>query len=158
TILFSVAPSRDIQLRVLDENTQRTMPSFVFRDHLGRIYPNPAKRLAPDFFFQPQVYRADGEWISLPTGSYTVTITEGPEYIAEPGNFTVDVNRPSDLSFQLRRWIDPSKYGWFSGDHHIHAAGCSHYENPSQGVGPEDMNRQVAGEHLNVGCVLTWGP
>jgi len=158
TILFSIAPARYIQLHVLDENGQRTMASFIFLDNLGRIYPNPAKRLAPDFFFQPQVYRAYGEWISLPPGSYTVTVTGGPEYVAETRDFTVDAAGPSVLSFQLKRWMDPSKFGYFSGDHHIHAAGCSHYENPSQGVGPEDMDRQVTGEHLNVGCVLTWGP
>jgi hypothetical protein len=40
----------------------------------------------------------------------------------------------------------------------VHAAGCSHYQNPTQGVRPEDMARQVQGEKLNVGCVLTWGP
>ena len=47
---------------------------------------------------------------------------------------------------------------WFSGDHHIHAAGCSHYETPTEGVTPEDMMRHILGEDLNVGCVLSWGP
>ena len=41
-----------------------------------------------------------------------------------------------ELAFQLERWIDPAKYGWYSGDHHIHAAGCSHYKNPTEGVDP----------------------
>ena len=41
----------------------RRRPSFLVRDDAARIYPNIAKRLAPDFFFQPQVYRADGETI-----------------------------------------------------------------------------------------------
>jgi hypothetical protein len=158
TVLFNAAPARVITLNVLDELGKPTMASFIFRDSLDRIYPNPAKRLAPDFFFQPQVYRASGESISLPPGSYTVSVTGGPEYIAEERQFRVDAGGPKQLSFQLRRWIDPAKYGWYSGDHHIHAAGCAHYENPSEGVSPEDMDRQVRGEHLNVGCVLTWGP
>jgi len=85
TILFSVAPSRDIQLHVLDENSQRTMASFVFRDHLGRIHPNPAKRLAPDFFFQLQVYRADGEWISLPRALTRRRLPEGLNTSPKPG-------------------------------------------------------------------------
>ncbi|HSM79909.1 MAG TPA: CehA/McbA family metallohydrolase, partial [Bryobacteraceae bacterium] len=38
------------------------------------------------------------------------------------------------------------------------AAGCSHYMNPAEGVEPKDMIRQILGEHLNVGAVLTWGP
>jgi hypothetical protein len=157
-ILFNAAPARSIKLHVLNENGQRTMASFVFKDNVGRIYPNPAKRLAPDFYFQPQIYRADGEWISLPPGSYAVTYTGGPEYITERRDFRVDAHGPEELSFRLKRWIDPTRYGWYSGDHHIHAAGCSHYESPSEGVGPDDMDRQVRGEHLNVGCVLTWGP
>jgi hypothetical protein len=157
-ILFNAAPARRIALHVLDENGAPTMASFIFRDTLDRIYPNPAKRLAPDFFFQPQVYRADGESIDLPEGSYTVAVTGGPEYIAENRSFQVGPQQPQELSFRLKRWIDPVRYGWYSGDHHIHAAGCSHYENPSEGVTPQDMDRQVRGEHLNVGCVLTWGP
>jgi len=158
TVLFNAAPACVIPLHVLDELGNPTMASFIFRDSLDRIYPNPAKRLAPDFFFQPQVYRANGESISLPPGSYTVSVTGGPEYVTEERHFRVDGDGPKELSFQLKRWIDPAKYGWYSGDHHIHAAGCAHYENPSQGVSPEDMDRQVRGEHLNVGCVLTWGP
>jgi hypothetical protein len=58
----------------------------------------------------------------------------------------------------MQRWINPAKYGWYSGDHHVHAAGCSHYQNPTEGVRPEDMVRQIQGEKLNVGAVLTWGP
>ena len=49
-------------------------------------------------------------------------------------------------------------YGFYSGDHHIHAAGCAHYTNPTEGVFAEDMFLHVKGEGLNVGCNLTWGP
>ena len=65
---------------------------------------------------------------------------------------------PSEISFALDRWIDPSTSGWYSGDHHVHAAGCSHYMNPAEGVEPKDMIRQILGEGLNIGAVLTWGP
>ncbi len=47
---------------------------------------------------------------------------------------------------------------WFSGDHHVHAAGCGHYESPTEGVKPQDMWRHILGEDLDVGCVLSWGP
>jgi hypothetical protein len=65
---------------------------------------------------------------------------------------------PQTLTFRLERWIDPAKMGWFSGDHHIHAAGCAHYERPTEGVYPQDMMRHVLGEDLKIGSVLTWGP
>jgi hypothetical protein len=157
-ILFDALPARAVTLRVRDENGKPAVASFVFRDRLTRIYPNPSKRLAPDFPFQPQVYRADGETVRLPDGSYTVTCSRGPEYLAQTREFSVAEKGPAELSFQLKRWIDPSKLGWYSGDHHIHAAGCSHYQNPTQGVLPKDMWSQIQGEALNVGCVLTWGP
>jgi hypothetical protein len=60
--------------------------------------------------------------------------------------------------FQLKRWINMAEHGWFSGDHHIHAAGCAHYSSPTQGCTPADMMRHIVGEDLNVGCVLAWGP
>jgi hypothetical protein len=157
-VLFTALPAREIKLRVRDEKGNPAMASFIIRDRLNRLYPNPSKRLAPDFFFQPQIYRADGENVRLPDGYYTITYTGGPEYLAHTKEFAVDDKSPGELAFQLDRWIDPSKYGWFSGDHHVHAAGCSHYQNPAEGVLPKDMMRQILGERLNIGSVLTWGP
>jgi hypothetical protein len=61
-------------------------------------------------------------------------------------------------AFDLKRWVHPAAKGWYSGDHHIHAAGCAHYESPTEGVTPEDMMRHILGEDLNVGCCLSWGP
>ncbi len=157
-ILFEAKPARSIHLRVSDDDGAPTFASFVFRDHLGRIYPNPSKRLAPDFFFQPQVYRGDGEDIRLPDGSYQITCTGGPEYISETREVKVQGEAPQRLPFQLKRWIHPAKLSWYPGDHHIHAAGCSHYVTPTEGVDPAVMMRQAKGEHLSVGCVLNWAP
>ena len=155
TVLFNALPARRITLRVKDEKGRPTMASFIIKDRLDRTYPLPSKRLAPDFFFQPQVYRADGESVQLPNGYYTFEYTGGPEYLTRTRELPAD---SSEISFQLERWIDPSSLGWFSGDHHVHAAGCSHYMNPTEGVQPEDMMRQILGEHLNIASVLTWGP
>jgi len=157
-VLFNALPAHAIKLRVRDENGQPAMASLVIRDRLNRLYPNPAKRLAPDFFFQPQIYRADGETVSLPEGYYTIAYTGGPEYLTHTKELAVDDHGPAELSFQLERWIDPAREGWYSGDHHVHAAGCSHYQNPTEGVLPRDMIRQILGEGLNIGSVLTWGP
>jgi hypothetical protein len=157
-ILFNALPAHPVTLRVKDENGQPTMAAFTIKDRLNRLYPSPAKRLAPDLFFQPQVYRADGETVQLPDGYYTMEYNGGPEYLSRTREFAVDANGPGEVICDLKRWIDPSKGGWYSGDHHVHAAGCSHYMNPAEGVLPKDMMRQILGEHLNVGAVLTWGP
>jgi hypothetical protein len=156
-LLFDCLPAHPVTLRVLDEAGKPTTAAFVIRDQAGRVYPSPAKRLAPDFFFQPQVYRADGEVIELPSGSYTVEFSRGPESLTERRVIEV-TNGPEVATFVVKRWIDPSAYGWWSGDHHIHAAGCSHYQRPTEGVFPADMLRQCEGEDLKIGCTLTWGP
>ncbi len=67
-ILFTVTPSAKVTLRVLDFNDKPTTGSFLIRDERQRVYPSQTKRLAPDFFFHPQVYRADGESVALPPG------------------------------------------------------------------------------------------
>ncbi|HVW83922.1 MAG TPA: CehA/McbA family metallohydrolase [Bryobacteraceae bacterium] len=158
TILFNALPARPITFRIKDEKGQPAMASFIIRDRQNRLYPAPSKRLAPDFFFQPQIYRFDGESVRLPAGYYTVQYNGGPESLPHTREFEVNSAGPAEVAFQLDRWIDPSKYGWYSGDHHVHAAGCSHYMNPAEGVEPKDMIRQVLGERLNIGSVLTWGP
>lgn len=131
---------------------------------LSGIYPLPARRLAakdeyPDFFFQPQVYRYDGEHVFLPPGAYHVQYGRGPEYHDMYKKVIIPENTEShNLTFDLKRWVHMTELGWYSADHHIHAAGCSHYESPEEGVKPEDMWRQVLGEDLNMGNNLTWGP
>ncbi len=131
----------------------------VIKDNKGRVYPNTARRLAPDFYFHDQVYRADGEHILLPPGEFTITTSRGPEYYIQTKTITVGMGAsPPMIDFKLERWIHPAARNWYSGDHHVHAAGCAHYENPTEGVSPDDMMRHILGEDLNVGCVLTWGP
>ena len=157
-ILFTIRPSAKVTLRVLDWDDKPTTASFLVRDEKQRVYPSQAKRLAPDFFFHPQVYRADGESLALPPGNYSIEYSRGPEYKKKTQTLRIADNSPQTITFRLERWIDPAKLGWFSGDHHIHAAGCAHYERPTEGVYPEDMIRHVIGEDLKIGSVLTWGP
>ena len=157
-VVFNALPARPITLHVRDEKGKPSVASVLVKDRYGRIYPNPSKRLAPDFPFQPQVYRYDGENVRLPPGYYTIESNGGPEYLTHTKEFAVEPNGPNEISLDLERWIDPSKSGWYSGDHHVHAAGCSHYQNPTEGVLPKDMIRQLLGESLNLGAVLTWGP
>ena len=156
-LLFNVRPAIPVKLSIRDHDGQPTAARLTFRDQRGQIYPPQAKRLAPDFFFQPQVYRHDGEVVLLPPGRFTLQYTRGPEYRILEQDVSISSGRPR-IDVSLQRWINPMDYGFYCGDHHIHGAGCSHYESPTQGVTPQDMFVQVKGEGLNVGCVLTWGP
>jgi hypothetical protein len=116
------------------------------------------RRRPPDFFFHEQIYRRTGESVLLPPGKYKVSFTRGPEYEIVDREITVPDAASHRESFRLRRWINMAEKGWFSGDHHVHAAGCAHFDSPTEGVKPSDMMRHIEGEDLNVGCVLSWGP
>ncbi|MFO0426087.1 MAG: CehA/McbA family metallohydrolase [Planctomyces sp.] len=193
-ILFTIEPAVPVRVFVTDHDGTPTTARIEIRDAGGRVYPPQARRLAPDFFFQPQIYRSNGDVVLLPPGTFQVETSRGPEYLRQVQTLEValpelaqteatgsdsetvsasekiaadsgrtngagsETAAKNDLRIQLKRWIDPSESGFRSGDHHIHGAGCSHYESPTQGVTPADMFRQVKGEGLNVGCVLTWGP
>ncbi|MFO0890291.1 MAG: CehA/McbA family metallohydrolase [Isosphaeraceae bacterium] len=157
-ILFRSAPAVAVTLEVKDFDGRPTWASFIFRDRQGRVYPSPGRRLAPDFFFHAQIYRQDGETVSLPPGEYRVEFTRGPEYRTQTREVAIPDAPSHRESFQLDRWIHLAAMNWFSGDHHVHAAGCAHYESPTEGVKPEDMWRHIMGEDLDVGCVLSWGP
>jgi hypothetical protein len=157
-VLFDIRPAVRVKLAIRDSDGKSTAARLTFRDVRGRVYPPQAKRIAPDFFFQPQIYRSDRDVVLLPPGKFTVESSRGPEYRVVNQELIVPEKGPADVSIDLKRWINPMDYGYFCGDHHIHGAGCSHYQSPTKGVTPKDMFLQVKGEGLNVGCVLTWGP
>jgi len=139
-ILFDVKPGMPVTLSITDYDGKPTAGRFTFQDAAGHVYPPQAKRLAPDFFFQKQVYRADGGTVLLPPGELTVEYGRGPEYRLRTQKLTVPAKGDTRLAVKLERWINPADYGFYSGDHHIHAAGCAHYTSPTEGVRPEDMH------------------
>ena len=157
-VLFEIKPAIPVKLFIKDFDGTTTTGRFTFKDKAGRVYPPKAKRLAPDFFFQDQVYRHSGTYVFLPPGEFEMTYGRGPEYRQLSHKIAVPEKGETVVAVQLERWINPKDYGFYSGDHHIHAAGCSHYTNPTEGVFAEDMFLHVKGEGLNVGCNLTWGP
>jgi hypothetical protein len=159
-VLFDIQPAVQVKLTIEDFDGQPTVGRLLFRDRQGRVYPPQPKRLAPDLFFQPQIYRHSGEAVLLPPGKFTLQASRGPEYRVVEQEVVVPQRNDNDVAVNVRlaRWVNPQEDGFYGGDHHIHAAGCAHYTSPTEGVSPADMFRQVKGEGLNVGCVLTWGP
>jgi len=157
-VLFTCVPAVKVELEVIDDDGTPTTGQFVIRDDRGRVYPATGRRQAPDFFFHEQIYRHHGESVLLPPGKFKVNYGRGPEYRQLAREITLPAAASHKESFRLVRWIKMADHGWYSGDHHIHAAGCAHYDSPSEGVQPADMLRHILGEDLNVGCVLSWGP
>ena len=154
---FECVPSRTVTLAVHDADGRGCVASLTVKDRQDRVYPPQAMRVAPDLYFQPQIYRADGETLLLPDGEYTVDSKRGPEYLHGVQKVSIDASH-TFIEVKLQRWIDPAKWGWYSGDTHIHGGGCAHYSVPTEGVSPETLIRQARGEGLAVGDVLSWAP
>ena len=151
---FECLPSSDVALAIRDSDGQGCVAALTIKDAQGHVYPPQTMRLAPDMFFHAHIYRGDGETVRLPDGRYTIESRRGPEYLV--GTQTVDIGTQRRIEVHLKRWIDPARWGWYSGDPHIHAAGCLHYQVPTEGVTPETMIRHVRGEALSIGQVLIW--
>ena len=157
-VLFTARPAVDVTLRVATNaagRRRRPSSSATGRAASTRRRPSGSRPTSPS---TRRSIAADGETVRLAAGDYTVEVTRGPEYVAE---------RQADHA--SARAGDRRVHDWsagstcrdaagISGDHHIHAAGCLHYETPTEGVEPRDMMRHIVGEELNVGSVLTWGP
>ncbi len=158
TLSFTVLPACTVSLAVRDVDGTPTTCALLVTDRLGRVYPSQAGRPLPDLYFQPQVYRTNGETLTLPAGDYTVRSGRGPEYLTQHTTRAVAAVGSAHWEIALQRWIGPRTRSWYGVDHHIHAAGCAHYMQPTEGVAPEIMSRQVKGEGLSIGAVLTWGP
>lgn len=156
-VLLDVRPAVSVKLGVRDFDGSPTTARLTFSDSRGHVFPPQARRLAPDFFFQKHIYRADGGTVLLPPGEFTMEASRGPEYHTVRRTVTVPDIQETRLAVKLKRWFNAADHGCYSGDHHIHAAGCAHYTSPDVGMLPEHMFAQVKGEGLNVGCVLTWG-
>ncbi len=154
---FNCLSSKLVTLEILDDDLTPTTASLTIKDTQGNIYPSPTKRLAPDLFFESQIYRSNGDKIDLPIGKYTIEYTRGAEYLVQTKELEVTNEENQTLKLALKRWINPMKNGYYSGDSHIHASGCSHYTSPTQGITPNDMIPRIVGEGVNVGVVLIWG-
>lgn len=152
-----------VTLNVTDFNGSRTYFHVTFIDNAtGQPYPpmSPAQRDFPDFWLQEHIYRQTGDQVFVPPGTYTVKLGRGPEYMTDILSFMATPNEPTAIDHALRRWVHPATRGYYSGDHHLHAAGCpeiSAQAGPNGGMLPEHMLAHVAGEGLNVGEVLIWG-
>lgn len=57
--------------------------------------------------------------IDLKPGKYWLTVEHGKEYLSETIQFNI-VDRPVKKTIRLRRWVDMSARGWYSGEVHLH--------------------------------------
>ena len=73
------------------------------------------------YWKDPVVYQTSGDFtITLPPGTYKISLEHGNEYIPINEEFKVLQGEEITKTFRMKRWIDLPKLGWYSGDVHVH--------------------------------------
>jgi hypothetical protein len=106
---------------------------------------------AEGYMLQPDgSFYVDGKFTAqLPPGAYTLTFAKGYEFVKQTHTLILKAGEAATRDYQLRRWIDMPKRGWYSSDDHIHLR-RSPRDNPS-------VLRWIAAEDIHVGNLLEMG-
>lgn len=143
-------PEKLVDLRIIDADTKAMLPARVYlRDSEGRwFFPkstshagsalryerrNAGNTNAVEMFTTVSAHPLRAE---LPPGRYVVTVERGKEYFPEHREFSIG-GEPVSLTLELRRWIQMSRRGWFSGDTHVHRD-------------PADLSNVLLAEDVNI--------
>jgi hypothetical protein len=81
--------------------------------------------------------------LKLPLGGYTFEIERGLEYVTCFGNFTIENFADDSKEIELRRFIDMSEHGWWSGDLDVRRS-------------PLEIEALMMAEDLHVVPLVTW--
>ena len=101
-----------LQLTVIDKDTRKPI---ACRIHLKS--PNGKPRKAEHMpFWQDHFVFPGSITLKLPLGGYTFELERGLEYVTCSGNFTIENFADDSKEVELRRFVDMSKEGWWSGD------------------------------------------
>lgn len=81
--------------------------------------------------------------VSLPEGDYRVAVERGPEHVPCAAAFSIRPERETDVSVEIKRFVDMPARGWWPGDLHVHRP-------------PEDIELLMCAEDLHIAPVITW--
>ncbi|GAB3949449.1 hypothetical protein GCM10028805_25650 [Spirosoma harenae] len=72
--------------------------------------------------FQPDssFYVAGHFRLSLPAGTYELSLSKGTEFLRQTHKLTITAGKKTPRTFRLMRWINMASQGWYSTDGHIH--------------------------------------
>ena len=133
------ARSGKLEVSVVDRVTGKPLACRMhLRDGKGR------PRRVPDTIQWDDHFVFDGKvLLKLPLGRYTFEIECGPEYLRRTGHFQIDTSADDTKVVDMKRFIDMSRYGWWSGDLDVRRH-------------PRDMRLLMRAENLHVAHLITW--
>ncbi len=86
---------------------------------------------------------AEGFRVRLPPGDYEFLAERGKEFFPASQHVQVAADGTPRVELELRRWIDMSRLGWYSGDTHVHRA-------------VDEIRLPMLADDLNVAFPLTY--
>src|SRR5690606_30322136 len=103
------------------------------------------------FDFQPDSsFYCNGSFqMDLPQGTYDLYISKGNEFLQHHHKIQVKSGQTFKEIYEMSRWINMAKKGWFSGDNHIHVR-RSPREDPL-------LMSWIQAEDIHVGVMLQMG-
>ena len=128
-----------LELTVLDAETGKPVPCRI---HLTGPRDN-ARKIPGAPFWHDHCAIPGKVLLKLPNGDYEFVIERGLEYLWRKGNFTIENHADDSHSVELRRFVDMSSYGWFSGDLDVRRPAA-------------DMELLIEADDLHVAEVITW--
>ncbi len=126
-------------LTVTDAKTHKPV---ACRLHLNGPTKRP-KKIEGYPFWSDHVVFPGRITLNLPTGFYTFELERGPEYYNVTGNFSIERFADDSKDVELRRVVDMSAEGWWSGDLHLRR-------------NLRDIELVVSADDLHVAQVTTW--
>lgn len=135
----SPVDAASVTINIVEQNTQKPIPARVhLKDSAGRALRAEGQPFFRDHFVCAGVVKLD-----LPAGEYSYEVERGPEYAVKSGSFQVDGNGAADVRVELKRLVDLSSQGWWSGELHVHRP-------------IEEIELLMQAEDLHVAPVITW--
>jgi len=81
--------------------------------------------------------------LKLPKGNYVFELERGPEYVTCSGHFAIDNFADDTKEVELQRFVDMSRFGWWSGDLEVHRPA-------------DDLELLMRADDLHVVPLVTW--
>ena len=136
---LTAAHGTELRFSVIDSGTGKPLPCRIhMKDPAGKVVRPKTLPFWHDHFVCAGVAE-----LELAPGSYPYEIDRGPEYLLTTGTLTVADRVAQSVTNQLRRLVDLSREGWWSGELHVHRP-------------PGDIELLMQAEDLHVAPVITW--
>lgn len=138
-IQATAAGNGELTLNVIDQDTGKPL---ACRLHLRNEKDRP-QRVSKAPFWHDHVAIDGTAKLKLPRGVYHFEIERGPEYLVRNGYFIVENQAKDEKVVDLKRSVNMSDEGWWSGDLNIHR--------PTR-----EIELLMRAEDLHVGGLITW--